>query len=209
MVRLRFRTIALASILAAAALCCEGPFAWSQTVNQAGNKLEGLPNLGTVSEMLYRGGQPALLGFKALRLMGVAIIVNFRDESAEIATEQREVESLGIKYVSIPWSGRSEPSNSQVVQFLDLIRANPQANIFAHCKRGADRTGVMIAAYRIAVEHKTAPEAVSEMHQYHYDHFSLPQLQRYVNSLPQLLRSNPLFSITSVRGKLREVGISG
>jgi protein-tyrosine phosphatase len=111
-----------------------------------------------------------------------------------MATEQREVESLGMKYVSIPWSGHDQPSNAQIVQFLDLVRANPQTKIFVHCKAGADRTGTMIAAYRIAVQQKSAGEAISEMHQYHYHHFSLPQLERYVNSLPQTLHSDPLFN---------------
>jgi len=144
--------------------------------------------------MLLRGAQPDLPGFSALRQMGVAIVVNFRDESAEISTERREVESLGIKYVTIPWNPRSEPSNAQVVQFLDLVRANPQAKIFVHCQRGADRTGVMIAAYRLAVEHKPIAEALSEMHKFHYTQFWLPQLERYVKSLPDLLQSNSVFS---------------
>jgi hypothetical protein len=37
-------------------------------------------------------------------------------------------------------------------------------------------------------------DAVAEMHQFHYDHFWLPQLERYVESLPQLLSSDPLFA---------------
>jgi len=126
--------------------------------------------------------------------MGIGIVVNFRDEREEIATEKRQVESLGIKYIEIPWSGRDDPSNIQVVQFLDLIRANPKAKIFVHCKRGADRTGVMVAAYRIAIEHKSVAEAVSEMHQFHYAGFWLPQLKRYVESLPGLLQKDARFS---------------
>ena len=46
--------------------------------------------------------------------MGVSIIVNFRDERDETAAEQREVESLGMKYVGIPWSGGDNPSSAQV-----------------------------------------------------------------------------------------------
>jgi protein tyrosine/serine phosphatase len=182
--------IVVAIILAVVALTAGAKTASCQT----GKELRGLPNFGRVTDMLYRGGQPASAGFSALQAMGIGIVVNFRDEREEMATEKRQVESLGIKYIGIPWSGRDEPSNVQVVQFLDLIRANPKAKIFVHCKRGADRTGVMVAAYRIAIEHETVAEAVSEMHQFHYAGFWLPQLKRYVKSLPGLLEKDARFS---------------
>ncbi len=152
-----------------------------------------MPNFGKVTDQLFRGAQPTAAGFAALQKMGVAIVVNFRDERDEMSVEQREVENLGIKYVGIPWSGSDNPSNSQVIQFLDLVRANPTAKIFVHCKRGADRTGTMVAAYRIAVEHKAVADAIAEMNQFHYDHLFLPQLRRYVQSLPQLLKGDPAF----------------
>src|SRR5262249_52980343 len=130
MVRLNFRTLSLAGILAIL-------FSGAQTSRcqtaPSREQLEGLPNFGRVTNMLYRGGQPDLEGFTALQKMGVTIIVNLRDEPSEMAAEERLVESRGIKYLSIPWSGRKEPTNAQVLQFLDLIHANPQARIFVHC----------------------------------------------------------------------------
>jgi tyrosine-protein phosphatase SIW14 len=183
------RTIIVAVILAVVALTAGAKAAWCQT----GKELRSLPNFGRVTDTLYRGGQPASDGFSALQAMGIGIVVNFRDEREEMATEKRQVESLGIKYIGIPWSGRDEPSNIQVVQFLDLIRANPKAKIFVHCKRGADRTGVMVAAYRIAIEHEPVAQAVSEMHQFHYAGFWLPQLKLYVESLPGLLQKDARF----------------
>lgn len=186
------RTI-LQCVLGAAALFSVPPSVWSQTNSQTITRAEGIPNWGRVTDTLYRGGQPLAAGFKSLQQLGVGIVVDFRDEPEEIASEKREVEGLGVRYVSIPWKGSGNPSNPQVVEFLDLVRANPRAKIFVHCKRGADRTGVMIAAYRIAVEHKTVADAVAEMHQYHYDHFWLPQLERYVKALPQTLTGDPLF----------------
>ncbi len=163
---------------------------WSRE-NQNSN---GIENFSQVSQTLFRGAQPSAAGFTKLRDMGVAVIVNFRDEADETANEKKQVESLGMKYVGIPWSGRQYPSSAQIIQFLDLVRTNPQTKIFVHCARGADRTGTMIAAYRIALEHQTVANAVSEMHQFHYDHFWLPQLERYINSLPHLLQTDTLFS---------------
>jgi protein tyrosine/serine phosphatase len=154
----------------------------------------GLPNLGRVTENLYRGGQPTADGFNALHAMGVGIVVDLRQKSTELATEKRQVESLGMKSVDIPWSANHEPPSAKIVEFLDLVRANPDAKIYVHCRRGADRTGVMIAAYRIAVEHKPVAEAVSEMHLYHYDWLFRSQLKRYIESLPGLLQNDPQFA---------------
>jgi protein tyrosine/serine phosphatase len=180
----------LGFLVLAAALFLGAPSARSQTAQNP----EGVPNFARVTDTLYRGAQPTSAGFSALRHMGVEIVVNFRNEAKETSDEKREVESLGMRYVGIPWSGRDNPSDALIVQFLDLVRTNPQTKIFVHCQRGADRTGTMVAAYRIAVQHQSVKDAVSEMHSYHYDHFFLPQLERYVVSLPRLLHDDPLFS---------------
>lgn len=154
----------------------------------------GLPNFGTVTDTLYRGGQPTEPGLRTLQTMGVETIVNFRDEVAETTAEKAQVESLGIRYVGIPWKGRRGPGNTQVLQFLDLLRANSQTKVFVHCKRGSDRTGLMIAAYRVALEHRPAAEALAEMRQFHYDWLWLPNLRRYILSLPGLMRSDTRFA---------------
>ena len=189
MSRIRFTSIAFVFIFVT------GLFGWVDKSWSGENQIsDGIENFSLVSQTLFRGAQPSAAGFTKLRDMGVGIIVNFRDEADETASEKQQVESLGMKYVGIPWSGRQYPSSAQIIQFLDLVRTNPQAKIFVHCQRGADRTGTMIAAYRIALEHQTVAKAVSEMHQFHYDHFFLPQLERYVDSLPQLLQTDTLFS---------------
>jgi tyrosine-protein phosphatase SIW14 len=182
-----YRMTVVTALLVVVPLIAETQVSWCQ----AEKKLRGLPNFGRVTESLYRGGQPTSDGFNTLRSKGVGIIVNLRDDRPEMAAEKREVESLGMKSIEIPWSANHEPSSAQIVEFLDLVRANPNTKIFVHCRRGADRTGVMIAAYRMAVEHKTVAEAVSEMRQFHYDWFFRPQLQRYVESFPGLLQKDP------------------
>jgi tyrosine-protein phosphatase SIW14 len=192
MTQISRRTIVITSFLAVVSLTliARPQVSWCQTEKEP----RGLPNFGRVAENLYRGGQPTSEGFKSLHAMGVGIIVDLREKPAEVASERRQIESLGMKSIGIPWSANHEPSSAQIVEFLDLVRANPDTKIFVHCRRGADRTGVMIAAYRIAVEHKPAAEAVSEMHQYHYDWLFRSQLKRYIDSLPGLIQNDPQFA---------------
>jgi protein tyrosine/serine phosphatase len=184
------RTIVITGFLAVVSLIAGAQVSWCQTEKEP----RGLPNLGRVTDNLYRGGQPSSDGFKSLHAMGVGIVVDLREDRSEVATEKRQVESLGMKSVEIPWSANHEPSSAQIVEFLDLVRANPDTKIFVHCRRGADRTGVMIAAYRIAVEHKPVAQAISEMHQYHYDWLFRAQLRRYIESLPGLIQNDPQFA---------------
>jgi tyrosine-protein phosphatase SIW14 len=186
-----FLKIVVMGALSLLSLGAETQVSWCQTAKE----LRSLPNFGRVTGNLYRGGQPTTDGFNTLRAMGVEMIVNFRDDRAEMETEKRQAESLGIKYVEIPWSANHEVPSRQIVRFLDLVRANPKTKMFVHCRRGADRTGVMIAAYRIAVEHKPVAEAVSEMRRFHYDWFWRPQLRRYVESLPRLLQTDSEFAL--------------
>jgi protein tyrosine/serine phosphatase len=155
-----------------------------------------LPNFGQVTETLYRGGQPTSNGFAKLQSMGVGVIINFRDDRPE----KGQVEALGMKYVGIPWNAHHEPSSADVARFLETILAHPKTKIFVHCQRGADRTGLMVAAYRVAVEHRKVAAAIGEMNQFHFSGFWHPQLTRYLKSLPYLLQNEgALKSVTSAQ----------
>jgi protein tyrosine phosphatase (PTP) superfamily phosphohydrolase (DUF442 family) len=186
-IRTSFR-ILLSGFLVIVFVAARADSAWCETALGP-----DLPNFGQVTQNLYRGAQPSAGGFARLRTMGVGLVINFRQELSETALEKRQVESLGMSYIGIPWSAHDDPSNAQVAEFLDAIRAHPDTKIFVHCRHGADRTGVMVAAYRIAIEHEKVPDAISEMHRFHFDSFWHPQLARYVKSLPDLLQSERAF----------------
>src|SRR2546430_12693405 len=71
-------------------------------------------------------------------------------------------ESLGIRFVHIPVTGWSPPTNEQIIQFLSLLRSAPGHKIFVHCRLGEDRTGVFIATYRMAFEKWPAEQALKK-----------------------------------------------
>jgi tyrosine-protein phosphatase SIW14 len=118
-------------------------------------------------------------------------VVDFRGEGGEVSAEKKSVEALGMKFVSLPWNGAGLPSRDELLTFFTLLRDNPDQKVFIHCEYGADRTGVMIALYRIAVDHWTPSQAISEMKDFHYHSFMLPHLAKYVKAFPAALAADP------------------
>lgn len=151
----------------------------------------GLPNLGRVTVNLYRGGQPEKEGYAELKKLGIEVVVNFRETDQAHKDERSNLEALGMKYVEIPWRGFDNPDNKQVAQFLQLLRDSSGKKVFFHCRRGAERTGVMGAAYRIAFERWTPEQALTEMEQFKFRGFWFRHLKKYVRSFPEQLESDP------------------
>ena len=158
-------------------------------------RFAGLTNFGYVTDWLYRGGQPEPGGFDSLRRFGVQIVVDFRFDQRQIDVERQEVQALGMRFVSIPWSARDIPDNKQVAAFLELLRDNYGKKIFVHCKAGHDRTGVMIAAFRMAIQHWAPDQARAEMGVFGFrsgwHHFWNFHLEQYVERFPEQLVTDP------------------
>ena len=55
-----------------------------------------------------------------------------------------------MRYISLPLSGIEPPSDRQIAHALAIIEDAGNGPVFVHCRRGADRTGTVIACYRIS-----------------------------------------------------------
>lgn len=156
--------------------------------------VDGLPNLGKVSDQLFRGAQPNLSNLAELKKLGVTTIVDLRSESSRTREQERaRAEALGMRFVSIPVGGFSNPSSAQVAQFFALLRQSPRETVFVHCRFGHDRTGVFIATYRIAFDHWTAEQALGEMNAFGFNHTWHPSMIGYVRDFANRLQSDPIF----------------
>jgi len=151
----------------------------------------GIPNAGKVSDSLFRGAQPHLSHLYELKALGITTIVDLRSESRQTRDQERKLaESLGIHFVSIPVDGFSTPSSAQLAEFFALLRQTPTQKIFVHCEFGKDRTGTFIAAYRIAFDHWSPDQALSEMLAFGFNLSWHRSMVTFVHTLPDRLHSD-------------------
>jgi tyrosine-protein phosphatase SIW14 len=110
-------------------------------------QIAGAPNFHQVNDQIYRGGQPSNEAWPALAKLGVKTVIDLRRKN-EHATdaEARTVEAAGMRYVNVPMNGIVAPTNEQILKVLGMLESGP---VFVHCRRGADRTGTVVACYRM------------------------------------------------------------
>jgi protein tyrosine phosphatase (PTP) superfamily phosphohydrolase (DUF442 family) len=129
------------------------PANWAQKIEVAGVK-----NCYQVTTNLYRGAQPTGEGMKQLQTLGIRTVINLR----AFHSDRDKVAGTGLKSVRFetkPWRAEEE----DVVGFLKVVADTNNLPAFVHCQRGADRTGMMCAMYRIVLCGWTKPEAIDEM----------------------------------------------
>lgn len=139
----------------------------------------GLPNLYRVSDDLYRGAQPTAEGFPQLKAMGVKTVINLRF----FHNDQSKIAGADLAYEEIPMNAW-HIEDEDAVRFLNLVADRSRAPFFVYCHYGADRTGLMCAVYRIAVQGWTKDEAIAEMTQGGFGfHAIWKNLVRYLRKL--------------------------
>lgn len=126
---------------------------------------EGIANFGKISDSLFRGAQPDASGIKNLARLGIKTIINLRMTNEVWKAEEAEAHASGITYTNVPLRGIGRPTDVQVETLLALIDTLPPP-VFVHCRYGCDRTGTIIACYRIRRDHWSNQAALEEARKY-------------------------------------------
>lgn len=127
--------------------------------------LKGLTNVGRIAPNLYRGAQPAPDGYATLKMMGVKTVVNLRTTSSE----KQKVEAMGMKSVEVPLSVLSDVNTKAVSAIIDIMKNPDNQPVYIHCRQGQDRTGIVVAAYRMKVDGWSFKDAEAEMQSFGFN----------------------------------------
>jgi len=181
------------------------PATWAAAV--AG--VEGLGNLFQVSPELYRSRQPTAQALKNILAQHpftdgaqpIRTVVALRVEDGGDAAVLGK--SAAVHYEWLKFSPFS-PTDQDVLAFLRIVTDKASQPVLVHCAQGSDRTGMMVAIYRIVVQGWSKDDALKEMVEGGYGfHPFFQDLVRYVRKLDvdalktQLAQAGPWQNATS------------
>ncbi len=127
--------------------------------------LPGLTNVGRVSPGIYRGAQPEKDGYATLKKMGVKTVINLRTSMSE----KKQVEAAGMRSIEVPIEMTRKGLKEKVERVVALMADPANQPVFVHCRQGRDRTGIVVAAYRMKLEGWSLTEAEAEMEAFSFN----------------------------------------
>ena len=151
----------------------------------AGPPAQGIKNFHEVDGHVYRGAQPTTEGFGYLARIGIKTIVDLRENGSRSSLEAKLVTSLGMRYVNVPMSGLVPPTRPQIARILAMLEDPKSGAVFVHCRFGVDRTGCVIAAYRIDHDHWDNARALKEARDCGMGFYQIPR-QNYIRHFQPL-----------------------
>jgi len=125
---------------------------------------KGLEGMRHPAPNVYGGGQPTAEDLAEAKALGVGVIVNLRllDEPGVLENERAIVESLGMRYVSLPTvkPGGEVPDQLTVEQAQALANAMGDDIALVHCGSG-NRVGALLGLKARVVDGATVEEALT------------------------------------------------
>jgi|JI6StandDraft_1071083.scaffolds.fasta_scaffold62865_2 rhodanese-related sulfurtransferase len=163
------------------------PAVWAQP--SAALSQAGLQNVYQIDDGLYRAEQPSddvlaqLFAGTFTTPAGVRFktVVNLRetplDAPLALPDSQTQLVDLSLK----TW----DVEDQDILAFLRVATNPAQRPVIVHCRHGADRTGTMVAAYRMVVQGWSADAALAEMQQGGFGYHPIwVNLKRRIAQLP-------------------------
>ncbi len=122
---------------------------------------------------LFRGPRPTITELRQVKFdinLEEGWFEFFHGEARE---EQERCTLLNVSYFHKPLSDFFTPARKDILTVIDQARfwLFKGHSVLIHCLHGQDRTGIVIAAYRIKYQGWSVEDAVKEMNAYGFHNF--------------------------------------
>lgn len=126
---------------------------WAQPIQAT-----GLPNLYRVDANLYRSANPVDGAAESLKHLGIRTVIDLRVGSADKSALPGDG-PLNERIPMLAW----QILDRDVVAVLKILSQRERGPFLVHCQQGADRTGLIIAIYRMVIQGWSKDAALEEM----------------------------------------------
>lgn len=136
-----------------------------------------LRNLYRVAPGIYRSAQPDGEKFRTLYRAGLKSVLNLRAHHSD----RERIGNLPLTLCELPMNAGSL-TMKDLFMALVILRDAPKP-VLSHCWHGSDRTGAVVAAYRIVFQGLPVESALNELKDRRYGH------HRFIyRNIPELIR---------------------
>lgn len=179
-------TLASSSIARdAAAITAVRPAEWAVPI-----EIKGLSNLHRVTPMIYRSAQPDKSSGSAISELGIKTVLSFRKRDKDEPLHS----TPGVIFKRYPlytWDIEEE----DILAVLRIMNDPANQPILVHCTHGADRTGLMMASYRMIIQGWTKEAAIAEMKKGDYEyHVIWKNIERRIHKMDIEKMRNQLYT---------------
>ncbi len=136
-----------------------------------------LKNLWKVNDTLFRSEQPDKIDFAYINSLGFKSILNLRSKHLD----KGFIGNLNIIEYNVEMEA-NDFTEKEIIDALKVIRSSPKP-LLVHCYHGSDRTGVIMAMYRIIFQNWTKEQALNELLDGGYGfHTSYKNITNYIKN---------------------------
>ncbi len=131
-----------------------------QSLSVDGKFVDGVPNLHKVAHNLYRSGLPTAEGMGELESkLGVKHVISF----LPLVYDEKLDPKTSIKFHRVPMNTWNIVPQETLTALKMIGAYKADGPVLIHCEHGSDRTGMMVALYRIAFDGWSPDHAGDEM----------------------------------------------
>lgn len=110
--------------------------------------------------ILFRGDGPDDIDFENLKALGVKNILNLQSTEGSLVP----LEGLGFNVMRVPLPPLlMRPDKGAMYEIIEILQDPKSYPLYIHCRHGRDRTGLVVALYRVIVENVDPEVAYAEM----------------------------------------------
>jgi protein tyrosine/serine phosphatase len=151
-------------------------------------------NFGAVEDgSIYRSGQICARLIKTIltkyNIRVIVALTGDKPKDIDQLAEKQAASELNMKRFTFPLSGNGTGDVNNYINAITTIAESVRQKepVLVYCTAGAQRTGGVIAIYRLLVEQKDASFVISEMKKYGWTFHKNPELPKYLNENMELI----------------------